>query len=103
MFLYGLSIPTWPWSIDSIVLKVERDGRVRFGRRQLCAAGSVRAVFITTLKPKIRDWQTYLKLDEETFVPVPPPYLGDYELGEDVRSLGEELAKALGVEVKECA
>jgi len=97
---YALSFLPWPWSTNSIV---ERDGRVRFGRRQLCAPGSVRAVFVTTLRPEMAGWQTYLQLGEDTFVSVPPPYFGDYELGEDAHPLGEELGKALGVQVKKCS
>jgi hypothetical protein len=99
MLAYGLNF--LPWPTGSITLKVGRDGRVCFGRRELCPAGTVRAVFVTTMRAKVADWQTFLELDGGTFVSVPPPYFGDFELGEHARPLGEELAKALGVDVKE--
>jgi hypothetical protein len=97
---FGLSSWPFPWPSDFIVLKVYPDGRVGFNRRQLCAAGSVRAVFIATVRP-LADWEVYLHLDDGTFVRVPPPYLGDFELREQACPLGEELAKALKVELKE--
>jgi len=103
VFPFGLNFWLFPWPTDSIVLEVDRGGRVCFGGRQLCAAGTVRSVFITTKRAKVADWQTYLRLEDGTFVCIPPPYLGDFELGESACPLGEELAKALGVELKESA
>lgn len=101
VFPFGLSFWPFPWPTDFIVLKVYPDGRVSFNRRQICAAGSVRAVFITTMRARLADWGVYLQLDDGNFVRVPPPYFGDFELREHTRPLGEELAKALKVELKE--
>ncbi len=103
VFPFGLNFWPFPWPTDSIVLKVDRGGRVCFGGRQLCAAGTVRSVFITTKRARLADWQTYLRLEDGTFVCIPPPYLGDFELGEYARPLGEELARALGVGLIESA
>ena len=101
VFPFGLSFWPFPWPTDFIVLKVYPDGRVGFNRRPICAAGSVRAVFITTLRARLADWEVYLQLNDGNFVRVPPPYFGDFELREHTRPLGEELANALKVELKE--
>jgi hypothetical protein len=106
LFLFPLTTGRngdWPWPASSTTLKADRGGGVRFGKRQVCPAGSVQAVWITTARPKVADWQTYLELDGGNFVSVPPHYFGDFELGEHARPLGEELANALGVELKECS
>jgi hypothetical protein len=93
----------WPWPNCSTTLTVECGGRVCFGKRELCPAGTVQAVCIACKRRRVTDWQAYLELAGGDSVGVPPPYFGDFELGEHARPLGEELAKALGVPLTESA
>jgi hypothetical protein len=94
-------VALWPRTTGSTTLTVNRTGRVCFGKRELCPAGTVRAVCIAMRRRKVADWQVYLELEGGNDVLVPPAYLGDFELGEHARPLGEELANALGVPVTE--
>jgi len=99
LFPVDLLVISWDtglWPRSSITLGVDRAGRVCFGKRELCPAGTVRAVCIATRRRKLADWQVYLELEGGNDVLVPPAYFGDFELGEHARPLGEELANALG-------
>jgi len=84
-------------------LTVERTGRVTHGDRELCAAGTVRAVRVADARRgESGDCEVCLELDGGRLVFLPPSsmYFGSFKTREDAFAFAGELVAALGVEVK---
>src|SRR5262249_34733762 len=87
-------------------LTVEPGGRVCYGERQLCAAGTVRAVRIAEARTgEVGDCEVYLELDGGVLVSLslPSPYFGVSKTRERALAFARQLARALRVGVTESA
>ena len=106
LFLLAAALPAGlgirAWRTRRIPLSIERGGRVTYGERELCAAGTVRAVQIARLRgDETFEYQVCLELDEGKLVSIQPQYFAGYRTAEQARPFAAELAAALGVQVKE--
>ncbi len=96
----GLGIRAW--RTRRTPLNIEVDGRVSYGERELCAAGSVRAVRIA-LSPggEANDCDVCLELAGGKLVSIPSMYFAGFKAREHAQPFAAELAQALGVQVTE--
>jgi hypothetical protein len=96
----GLGIRAW--RTRRTPLSIELGGRVTYGERELCAAGTVRAVQIARLRgDEAFDYEVCLELDEGKLVSIQPQYFAGYRTAVQARPFAAELAAALGVQVNE--
>src|SRR5262249_19887403 len=96
----------WAWWTRNTALIIERDGRVCYGERELCAAGTVRAVRIAqSPRGEVGDCDVYLELDGGKLVSLslPSPYFGVSKTRDRARVFAEQLARVLRVGVIETA
>ena len=96
----------WAWWTRHTALTVEPGGRVCYGGRQLCAAGTVRAVRIAESPTgEVGDCEVYLELDggELVSLSLPSPYFGVSKTRERALAFARQLARALRVGVTEVA
>jgi hypothetical protein len=90
------------WRTRRIPIKVEFGGRVSYGERELCAAGTVRAVRIAASHGgEANDCEVCLELTGGKLVSIPSQYFAGFKAREHALPLAEELAEALGVQVTE--
>jgi hypothetical protein len=90
------------WRTRHTPLAIEPGGRVRYGQRQLCAAGTVRAVRIARSHGgAVDDCEVCLELDGEKLVSIPSQYFAGFQASHLARPFAKELAEALGVPVTE--
>jgi hypothetical protein len=81
---------------------IERGGRVSYGDRELCAAGTIRAIRIALLGGTWAiECEVCLELDGGKLVPIPSQYFAEFPASEHARPFAQELAEALGVPVIE--
>jgi len=96
----GLGIRAW--RTRRTPLSIEPGGRVTYGERELCAAGTVRAVQIARLRgDDAFAYEVCLELDEGRLVSIQPQYFAGYRTAAQARPFAAELAAALGVQVNE--
>jgi hypothetical protein len=94
----GLGIRAW--RSRRTPLTIEPAGRVTYGERELCAAGTVRAVQIARSCPNEEfDYEVCLELDDGKLVSIQPPHFALYKSAMQARPFAAELAAALGVQV----
>lgn len=90
------------WSTRMTPLSIMRGGSVSYGRRQLCAAGSVRAVRTDGGRGGEADeCEIALELADGTKVYLPSQYFGVYQPRAHLRPFAAKLAEVLQVPVKE--
>jgi hypothetical protein len=97
-------VALWAWWTRHTALSVEPGGRVCYGARELCAAGTVRAVRIAEAKTgEVGDCEVSLELDGGKLVSLslPSPYFCVPRTRERARPFAEQLARALRVGVTE--
>jgi hypothetical protein len=91
------------WRTRRTPLSIEREGRVTYGEREICAAGTVRVVRIAPSRGgAANDCEVCLELDEEILVSIPSQYFAYFRMAAQARPFATELAAALGVQVTEC-
>src|SRR5579862_9557014 len=96
----GLGVRAWRTRRTS--LNIERGGRVSYGERELCAAGTVRGVRIAPARRgEAIECEVYLELDAGKLVPIPSQYFPGFTSSKHARPFAKELAQALGVQVTE--
>ena len=103
IFLVSAGIAAWQaityWRRRRIPLVVERNGRVSYGNRECCAAGSVDKVCIAPDPAgEHGDCRVVLEQAGGIMVPLPLPYFGAISHRDVARQLARELAAALNVE-----
>lgn len=89
------------WRTRRTALRIESGGRVSYGERELCAAGTVRAVRIASRGWEADDCEVGLELAEGTRVSIPSLYFAGFNARAQARPFAAELGKALGVQVTE--
>ena len=99
---YSAGLGIRAWRTRRTPLRIERGGRVTYGERELCAAGTVRAVQIARSRLSEEfDYEVCLELDEGKLVSIQPQYFALYKTAMQARPFATELADALGVQVTE--
>jgi hypothetical protein len=96
----------WAWWTRHTPLTVESGGRVCYDGRELCAAGSVRAVGIAEARTgEVGDCEVYLELEGGKRVSLsrPSPYFVVPKPRGQARAFAGQLARLLGVGVTEFA
>ena len=93
----GLGIRAW--RTRRTPLTIEPGGRVSYGERELCAAGTVRAIRIARLGAWAIECEVCLELDGGKLVSIPSQYFAEFPASEHARPFAQELAEALGVPV----
>jgi hypothetical protein len=100
----GLSgfFATRAWSTRRTPLSIERGGRVNYGERELCAAGSVRAVRIAaSRRGEAYDCEVALEVAGGEMVFIPSQYFAVFGAREQARPFAAKLAEVLEVPVTE--
>jgi hypothetical protein len=88
------------WRLRDTPLVVDPDGRLRYGDRELCPAGSVVAVRVVPDPLSEGDGhKVALEADTGAAVPLPPPYFDAFVTQAHARRFADRLAAALGVPV----
>ena len=100
--VYSAGLGIRAWRTRRTPLLIERGGRVTYGERELCAAGTVRAVQIARSRLSEEfDYEVCLELDEGKLVSIQPQYFAGYRTAVQARPFAAELADALGIPVTE--
>jgi hypothetical protein len=107
LFLLAAALPAGlgirAWRTRRTPLNIERGGRVSYGERELCAAGTVRSVRIALSRGgEPNDCEVCLELDAGKLMSIPSQYFAGFNSSEHARPFAKELAEALGVQVTEC-
>ena len=90
------------WRTRRTALKVESGGRVSYGEKELCAAGSVRSVrIVPSLGGEVGDCEVWLEQADGKLVSIPSQYFARFRSYAHARPFAAKFAKALGVEVTE--
>ena len=90
------------WRARKIPLNVDSGGRVSYGERELCAAGTVQTVRIVPSRGgEVGDCEVWLEQADGKLVSIPSQYFAGFKSREHARPFAAELAKALGVQVTE--
>ncbi len=89
------------WRTRRTPLRIESGGRVSYGERELCAAGTVQAIRIAASRGDASDCEVGLELTEGKTVSIPSLYFAGFTARWQARPFATELAKALGVQVTE--
>lgn len=93
----------WALATRRTPLTVERTGRVTHGNRELCAAGSVRAIRVADARTgESGDCEVCLELDGGRLVYLTSSsmYFGSFKTREDAYTFAAELVAMLGVQVR---
>jgi len=90
------------WRTRRTPLKVENGGRVSYGEKELCAAGTVRCVrIVPSLGGEVGDCEVWLEQADGKLVAIPSQYFAGFKSYAHARPFAAEFAKALQVEVTE--
>jgi hypothetical protein len=90
------------WRTRRTPLSIESGDRVSYGERELCAAGTVRAVRIAASGGgEVGDCEVGLELAGGQMVSIRSLYFPGFKAREDARPFAAKLAQALGVQVLE--
>jgi hypothetical protein len=99
---YSAGLAIWTWRTRRTPLTVEQGGRVSYGRRELCAAGTVRAVRITDARGgDAGECEVGLEVAGGKAVFLPQPYFTRFSARQLARPFAAKLAEALQVQVIE--
>jgi hypothetical protein len=101
---YSATLAARSWSERNTPLSIEAGGRVRYGQRELCAAGTVHAVRLIGARGGERnECEIALELVDGTKVHLPSQYFGIYRPRLHARPFAAKLAQELKVPVTESA
>ncbi len=90
------------WRTRGTPLKVENGGRVSYGQRELCAAGTVRCVrIVPSVGGEGGECDVQLEQVDGKLVSIPSQYFAGFGSYAHARPFAAEFAKALGVQVTE--
>ncbi|HXP85737.1 MAG TPA: hypothetical protein VN841_13515 [Bryobacteraceae bacterium] len=98
---FSASLAIRAWRTRRTPLSVDLGGRVSYGKRELCAAGTVQAVRITP--PGGREaieCEVCLEVAGGKLVSMPSQYFAGFNRRAHARPFAADLAKALGVRVR---
>ena len=100
---YSAALALRSWSTRRTPLSIMAGGSVSYGRQQLCATGSVRAVRIDGARGggEANECEIALELTDGAKVYLPSPYFGVHQPRAHLRPLAAKLGEVLGVPVKE--
>ena len=92
----------WAWQTRRRPLTVGSNGRVCYGERELCAAGTVRSLRIAPSPGgEAGDCQVCLELDGGKLISVPSPYFAGFGMKRQAQPFAKALAGALDVRLAE--
>jgi hypothetical protein len=98
----GATLAIRAWSTRRTPLNIECGGRVSYGERELCAAGSVRSVRIAASRGGERyDCEVALEVAGQELVYIPSQYFAVFGAREQARPFAAKLAEVLKVPVTE--
>ena len=90
------------WRTRNTPLNVENGGRVSYGQKELCAAGTVRCVrIVPSPGGEVGDCEVWLEQVDGKLVAIPSQYFAGFKSYAQARPFAAEFAKVLGVEVTE--
>jgi len=90
------------WRTRSTPLSIETGGRVSYGERELCAAGTVRAVrIVESVGGEPGDSEVVLEVAGGKMVSIPSRYFASFKSRKHARPFAAKLAQALEVQVLE--
>ena len=90
------------WRTRNTPLHVENGGRVSYGEKTLCAAGTVRSVrIVPSFGGEVGDCEVRIELADGSQVAIPSQYFAGFKSRKHARPFAAEFAKALGVHVNE--
>jgi len=90
------------WRTRNTPLKIENGGRVSYGEKELCAAGTVRGVrIVPSFGGEVGDCEVRLERADGQMVAIPSQYFAGFKSYAQARPFAAEFAKALRVEVTE--
>jgi hypothetical protein len=90
------------WRTRRTPLSIETGGRVSYGERELCAAGTVRAVrIVESVGGEPGDSEVVLEVARGKMVSIPSRYFASFKSREHARPFAAKLAQALEVQVLE--
>jgi hypothetical protein len=98
---YSVALAMRSWSARNTPLSIMSGGRVSYGRKELCAAGAVRAVRIDGARSEPNEYQIALELADGTKVYLPSQYFGVHQPRANLYPFAAKLAEVLEVPVKE--
>jgi hypothetical protein len=100
---FSAALAMHSWNTRRTPLSIMAGGSVSYGRRHLCAAGSVRAVRIDGARGggEADECEIALELTDGAKVYLPSPYFGVHQPRAHLRPLAAKLGEVLGVPVKE--
>ena len=99
---YSATLATRAWRTRNTPLSIEAGGRVTYGGKELCAAGTVRAVRVSEARGGNGDeCEIALELADGTKVYLPSRYFAVYRPREHARPFAAKLAEVLEVPVTE--
>jgi hypothetical protein len=95
---YSVGLAVWSWQSRHVPLRVDRDGGVSYGRRELAARGSVRAVRIQAARDgDAGECTVSLEVAGGRDVFLPQPYFARYPSRHGAQPFAAKLAAVLGV------
>ena len=90
------------WRTRNTPLNVENGGRVSYGKKELCAAGTVRCVrIVPSPGGEVGDCEVWLEQQDGKLVAIPSQYFAGFKSYAQARPFAAEFAKVLRVEVTE--
>jgi len=99
---YSATLAIRAWHTRRTPLSIECGGRVSYGVRELCSAGSVRAVFIAPSRSgESSDCEVALEVAGGELVYIPSQYFAVFGAREQARPFAAKLAEVLKVPVTE--
>jgi hypothetical protein len=99
---YSAGLAIWAWRARRTPLFIDVGGRVSYGHRELCAAGTVRAVRIAEARGgEAGDCEVGFELNGAKMVFLPAQFFAVFKSREHARAFAAELAEVLAVPVTE--
>jgi hypothetical protein len=100
--VYSAGLGIRAWRTRRAPLRIERGGRVTYGKRELCVAGTVRAVRITPSRSgEAKLYEVCFEQNGGKLVSIPSQYFAAFHTAAQARPFAAELADALGIPVTE--
>ena len=100
--VYSAGLGIRAWRTRRTPLRIEPEGRVTYGERELCAARTVRGVRISPSRSgEAKLYEVCFELDGGKLVSIPSQYFAAFHTAAQARPFAAELADALGIPVTE--